>query len=205
LELLGLGNSKFTGTIPDCTKELTSLRSLSLYNNFLTGSAPLLPTSLVNIYLGGNGLTGTLDPFISLYLLEAFLIDGNRLSGTIPNGLGDLTLLGFLALDQNLLSGTVPSELGKLTALTVLSLYNNTLSGQLPSEINALTQMTSLFVALTGLTGDVTKLCAQIADNADLSPSFQADCDEIICPCCTFCCSPYEECDFVSVTDPFTS
>jgi Leucine-rich repeat (LRR) protein len=126
LELLGLGLSNFTGKIPDCPTDLTTLTSLSFYSNFLIGSiVPLLPTSLVSLFLGGNGLTGILNHFVSFSSLGIFLFDDIHISSTIPSGLGDLASLQSLALYQNLLSGTVPSELGKLTTLQILSLFDN--------------------------------------------------------------------------------
>jgi Leucine-rich repeat (LRR) protein len=48
--------------------------------------------------------------------------DENKLSGTIPIELGELTELENLFLSENQITGTIPVELGELTKLTKLNL-----------------------------------------------------------------------------------
>ena len=58
----------------------------------------------------------------------------NRMSGTIPPTLGNLSDLIYLDLQGNQLSGTIPSELGNLSNLTILRIDSNQLSGTIPSD-----------------------------------------------------------------------
>ena len=51
--------------------------------------------------------------------------DGNRLAGSIPRELGNLSNLTYLVLQGNQLSGTIPVELGNLDGLTILELNDN--------------------------------------------------------------------------------
>ena len=69
-------------------------------------------------------------------------VSANKLVGTLPAELGDLTNLTSLSLYTNQLSGTIPASLGDLTNLTSLSLYTNQLSGTIPAELGNLTSLT---------------------------------------------------------------
>ena len=71
---------------------MSSLNSLYLYNNALTGAIP--------IELG------------NLQGIRKLELDNNRLNGTIPPQLGNLTSLSVIRLNYNNLTGTIPSELG---------------------------------------------------------------------------------------------
>jgi len=68
-------------------------------------------------------------------------------------------------LIDNSLTGLIPSELGLLTNLEWLYLYGNSLTGTLPNEV-----------------------CALRNDNGGNLDRLYADCEEVTCPCCTFCC-----------------
>ena len=71
-------------------------------------------------------------------------LSANRLSGSIPSELGELTELEILNLSDNGLSGPVPPELGKLTKLGALNLRSNQLSGEIPPELGNLNKLESL-------------------------------------------------------------
>jgi Leucine-rich repeat (LRR) protein len=47
-------------------------------------------------------------------------LTSNRLSGTIPASIGDLTTLKFLSFENNKLNGTIPPSIGRLQHLTEL-------------------------------------------------------------------------------------
>jgi len=65
------------------------------------------------------------------------LCDMKSLSGTIPDGIGDLTGLTHIKLHQNDLIGTIPPTLAKLTQLTWLELWGNKLTGCVPKCLPA--------------------------------------------------------------------
>ena len=79
----------------------------------------------------------------------------NKLTGEIPEAVGDLTQLTILNLDNNKLTGTIPAELGKLTQLTELRLNNNQLRGEIPEAVGNLTQLTGLRLNNNQLTGTI--------------------------------------------------
>ena len=80
-------------------------------------------------------------------------LDLNELSGKIPD-LSDLTSLVNLHLNQNKLSGTIPTELENLTALTSLYLWGNELSGEIP-DLSNLTSLVNLYLHDNDLEGIV--------------------------------------------------
>ncbi|HTT94359.1 MAG TPA: leucine-rich repeat domain-containing protein [Solirubrobacterales bacterium] len=85
----------------------------------------------------------------------ALYLDGNNLSGEIPESLGDLTSLESLYLDRNQLSGPVPASLGRLESLTELSLDYNRLTGEIPASLGDLTKLELLWLSGNRLTGPI--------------------------------------------------
>ena len=79
----------------------------------------------------------------------------NRLYGTLPPEIGDLTELRVLHLHYNSLSGTIPSEIGNLTRLRNLQLYGNDLAGTIPAALGDLTELTDLDLSYNELAGTV--------------------------------------------------
>ena len=71
-------------------------------------------------------------------------LSGNRLTGTIPTALGNLTALTTLDLGSNELSGTIPVSLGSLSGLTFLDLSDNRLSGTIPIVLFTLANLQTL-------------------------------------------------------------
>lgn len=117
-----LGGNSISGTIPVSFEEHTSsLNKLSLYENKLTGSLPLLSglPNLKELSVAYNHLVGTLPgDWGELRLLEILDISNIvALSGTIPSSFGLLTGLKILAAESTGLSGTVSDILGNMISL----------------------------------------------------------------------------------------
>ncbi|XP_059070375.1 receptor-like protein 7 [Cryptomeria japonica] len=107
----GLGMAS-KGTELYYTYILSTLTSIDLSNNQLTGDVPLDLGKL-------KGLR-----FLNLSM--------NSLNGIIPHSLGDMSQLESLDLSSNKLSSNIPSELQSLSYLAYLNLSNNNLSGNIP-------------------------------------------------------------------------
>ena len=106
--------------------------------------------------LSYNRLSGTLPPEIGdLTELRVLYLQYNRLSGTIPLEIGSLTQLRELLLYRNDFSGTIPLEIGGLTKLIELDLSYNDLSGTIPPEIGNLVHLNQLFLEYSGLSGAI--------------------------------------------------
>ena len=76
-----------------------------------------------------------------------------RLRGTVPAALGDLTALEILNLSRNRLYGTIPSEISDLRSLKTLNLSRNLLSGPAPASLGRLASLLTLNLSYNRLTG----------------------------------------------------
>ena len=96
---------------------------------------------VTRLELGDNKLSGTIPAQL-----------GNL---TIPSQLGNLTSLETLVLNRNRLNGMIPSQLGNLTSLEILALWGNELSGAIPSQLGNLTSLEHLVLGNNELSGAI--------------------------------------------------
>lgn len=88
--------------------------SIKLSQKNLTGSIPSEFTelsSLVELWLDGNSLSGTIPDFTGCPNLRIIHLEDNQLIGELPSSLADLSNLRELYIQNNKLSGRVPSNL----------------------------------------------------------------------------------------------
>ncbi|KAL6544629.1 hypothetical protein OROMI_023491 [Orobanche minor] len=130
------GNS-FQGRIPQSFSNLTSLNDLRI-SDLSNGSSSLDflkgLTSLSTLVLRNNNVSGSIpsfDPFRSLSLLD---LSFNNLTGRIPNSLFNHSSLINLFLGNNRLTGALPSQ--RSPSLRTIDLSYNDLSGSFPSWVS---------------------------------------------------------------------
>ena len=107
-------------------------------------------------------------------------LSNNRLMGSIPAELGNLTELSILRLGEpqpspsfrNQLTGSIPAELGNLAKLTFLDLSSNDLTGPIPPELGNLANLTELLLTSNQLTGSIPAELGNLAKLTLLSLSF---------------------------------
>ena len=130
---LNLRTNNLVGTLPDELGNLTSLLQIYLQDNQLSGPIPALSglTSLTHLEMARNQLSGSIPALATLTSLQKIYLQGNQLSGPIPD-LSGLTGLTHIYLQDNGLTGTIP-DLSGLTSLTHLDLARNGLSGSIPA------------------------------------------------------------------------
>lgn len=107
--------------------------------------------------IAANGLNGTIPNEIAgLVRLESLEIQSNPgVTGTLPEGLQQLTSLNRLMLQWCELNGEIPSWIGKMTGLRSLGLGSNGLSGTVPAEIGALDKLEILGLDGNQLYGNI--------------------------------------------------
>ena len=97
------------------------------------------------------------------YLLlsaSAWALPNERLRGTVPAALGDLTALEVLNLKGHRLWGEIPEELNRLANLKKLNLSNNRLWGPVPASFSGLTSLVTLNLSHNRLSGQIPSLTA---------------------------------------------
>ncbi|EXB52313.1 putative LRR receptor-like serine/threonine-protein kinase [Morus notabilis] len=146
LELFGIEDNNFGGTLPECMCNFsTKLSYVTMGRNQIKGRIPTRIENLVNLQLLGietNQLVGPIPGSIGkLQKLFGLNFHNNKLSGAIPSSLGNLTSLGELILKSNNLQGRIPSSLGKCKYLVALTLSQNNLTGPIPKEVISLSSL----------------------------------------------------------------
>ncbi|CAL9014512.1 unnamed protein product [Prunus brigantina] len=95
-------------------------------------------SSLQNLDLGGNKLSGSIPPDICTWLPFLVTLDfsNNDFSGPIPTDLQHCKYLNNLILSDNKLTGTIPYEFSSLVRLKRFSVANNKLTGTIPAFLD---------------------------------------------------------------------
>ncbi|PPR86086.1 hypothetical protein GOBAR_AA34607 [Gossypium barbadense] len=156
--ILSLTNHKLSGPISPELGKLEHLRQLILCNNNFYGAIPSelgnctelqgMPRGEVN--LGPSRFIGW---YHDLAYLQARYLQGNYLSGIIPNELENLSSLQNLDISSNSISGSIPPSIGMLDKLITFNVSNNFLVGPIPSQGVFSSYTASSFVGNRGLCG----------------------------------------------------
>lgn len=141
LQVLQLGINNFNDTIPIAIGKLCNLHTLDLSQNGIAGDISLLEESLAGC---------------ARYSLQTLALEGNLLTGQLPDRIGEFRNLTALDLDNNLLSGSIPSSIGRLSSLRYLKLANNSLGGPIPESLGQLSELVVLDLSFNSLEGVVS-------------------------------------------------
>ncbi|KAK4486975.1 hypothetical protein RD792_006290 [Penstemon davidsonii] len=155
LNLLDLSTNSFSGLIPITLGDLHNLEILYLHSNQLTNNLSIpgqdFVTSLAKCsylkvtWISRNPITGLLPISIGLgnlsTSLEIFDVSSCRISGEIPNEIGNMSSLISLGLANNELTGMIPWTLEQLRNLQRFEINDNKLSGSIPQSFCNLKNM----------------------------------------------------------------
>ncbi|KAG6777673.1 hypothetical protein POTOM_017501 [Populus tomentosa] len=138
---------------------LYNLKNLSLPSNLLEGSIPTTITNctqLLNIDLSFNRITGKLPQGLGqLYNLTNLFLEPNQMSGEIPADIYSFSNLKISSSAENNFSGILKPGIGKLYNLQILKAGFNSLVGPIPPEIGNLTQLFFLVLSENSFSGHI--------------------------------------------------
>ncbi|XP_013587281.1 PREDICTED: probable leucine-rich repeat receptor-like serine/threonine-protein kinase At3g14840 isoform X2 [Brassica oleracea var. oleracea] len=142
----------------NCSSTLCHVTSVELSRNFLNGSIPpewgALP--LVNISVLGNRISGSIPKEIgNITTLISLILELNQISGKLPQELGNLPNIQRIFLSSNYLSGDIPSTFSRLTTLIDLRISDNQFTGTIPDFIQNWTNLEKLVIQASGLVGPI--------------------------------------------------
>ncbi|KAL2494669.1 putative LRR receptor-like serine/threonine-protein kinase [Forsythia ovata] len=162
LKRLSLGYNRLTGSIPLSIFNISSLQSLVLTNNSLSGELPINMCShlpqLETLAVSLNELDGQIPSVIhECSGLQILSLSYNDFTGSIPRQFVNLSMLTNLYLGNNKLEGEIIPEIGNLRRLELLSMENSGLTGTLPSSVFNITNLYWINLHGNHLHGSLTK------------------------------------------------
>ena len=143
LSYLDLSLNQLEGGIPKSFKNLCSLQMVMLLSNSLTAQLPEFVQNSLScskdtlevLVLSWNQFTGSFPDFTGFSALGHLYIDHNRLNGTFPEYIGQLSQLELLEISVNSLHGNITeAHLSSLSKLYWLDLSSNSLALELSPE-----------------------------------------------------------------------
>ena len=127
--------------------------------------------------------------------LDYLDFSSHRVSGTIPTECGALTKLStrFSLGANRLLTGTLPEWFGLCTGMKEFRVGENSFHGTIPESYgNNWEQIEQAWFQSNSFSG--TMPAGFCAINWTGHPGLWADCEKVICSCCTLCCPGLDNC-----------
>ncbi|KAF8020209.1 hypothetical protein BT93_G0800 [Corymbia citriodora subsp. variegata] len=139
ITILRMPNASISDDIPNWLHNIFSnIEILDISTNMLRGQVPQdigdkMP-HLRHLILEGNNLTGGIpNSLCKLKRLHGISLSKNQLSGKLPRCWGASQLLEYLLFGDNKLNGQIPKSLCHLQPLYFLSLQRNGFTGEIPN------------------------------------------------------------------------
>ncbi|XP_004296198.1 PREDICTED: probable leucine-rich repeat receptor-like protein kinase At1g35710 [Fragaria vesca subsp. vesca] len=135
LALLNLSHNKLSGSLPDCIGNMSSLTHLNLSGNQLEGRIPdsfAKLCSLQELVISSCNLSGHISNFFESSCaqnsLEILDLTSNNFTGSFPD-MTRFQALRELYLRRNKLNGTIPESIGNMSKLETIGVSHNDLEG----------------------------------------------------------------------------
>ncbi|KAL6567246.1 LRR receptor-like serine/threonine-protein kinase ghr1 [Orobanche gracilis] len=179
LQVLKLGNNQFSGSIPNhllkgdslMLSELdlsgnnltgpismvtsTTLHTLNLSSNMLSGKPPVLMGTCAVIDLSRNQFEGNLTRLLKWENVEILDLSQNHLTGPIPEVTAQFLRLNYLNLSFNSLNGSIPKSITLFPKLTILDVSFNQLSGHILTTLLTSSTLNELYLQNNILSGSI--------------------------------------------------
>lgn len=148
LSYLDLSSNLLAGPLPNCWKKFQSLTVFNLANNSLSGRIPKsLGTlrQLTSMHLNNNNFSGEIPSLTLCRSLKFIDFGDNIIEGTLPTWVGDnLHHLIVLSLSSNRIQGSIPASLCNLSFLQVLDLSTNNITGEIPQCLGHIAALSNI-------------------------------------------------------------
>ncbi|GJR33321.1 leucine-rich repeat protein [Tanacetum coccineum] len=166
LRSLRLSNASITGPLPTWLRKMLVIDFLDLSHNKLSGPLANLPNEgsvdvsgsySKALFLQDNLFSESIPISLCRRVdLEFLHLGRNRLSGKLPNCLGNMSNLYTMQFSSNQLSGVVPSSiLPQSSTLRWLNLNDNHFTGELPQELGNLRELHILDLGDNGFSRNI--------------------------------------------------
>ncbi|XP_030937531.1 probable LRR receptor-like serine/threonine-protein kinase At1g53430 isoform X2 [Quercus lobata] len=160
-----------SGVLPADFGNLSNLQELDLSFNYISGSIPssFSQLPLVILSLSGNRLSGEIPKGIGeIGSLEELVLEANQLDGHLPENLGNLSNLKRLVLNANNFTSTIPETFGKLTNLTDFRIDGTAISGKIPGFIGNWSKLDRLDMQGTFMEGPIPVTISLLSNLTEL-------------------------------------
>ncbi|KAL7084590.1 hypothetical protein ACP275_14G232000 [Erythranthe tilingii] len=158
---LNLSHNHLHGNILVISEHAALYQCIYLSSNRFSGPLPQIPPNAFDLDLSDNSFSGELSHFLcnvttnATYSLQLLHLQGNKLSGEIPDCWTKWSSLTYLNLGNNALSGRLPESIGFLTRLRSLNLYNNKISGRIPFSMSFCTDLVKIDLGDNDIDGGI--------------------------------------------------
>ncbi|KAK7313165.1 hypothetical protein VNO77_37642 [Canavalia gladiata] len=154
------------GSLPPELAKLPYLQDIDLSRNYLNGTIPKEWGSMNLVYMYSFF-------YLSVFHIYHSSLSANRLSGSIPPELANITTLQSLTLEFNQLSGNLPPELGNLPNIQRLRISDLNGSDYFPfPQLNNLTNLNILILRSCNINGTIPEYLGTISSLQTLDLSF---------------------------------
>uniref|UniRef100_A0A0E0J5F3 non-specific serine/threonine protein kinase n=1 Tax=Oryza nivara TaxID=4536 RepID=A0A0E0J5F3_ORYNI len=164
LAILLLKGNLLDGSLPSTVDSMNSLTAVDVTENNLHGDLNFLSTvsncrKLSTVQMDLNYITGILPDYVGNLSsqLKWFTLSNNKLTGTLPATISNLTALEVIDLSHNQLRNAIPESIMTIENLQWLDLSGNSLSGFIPSNTALLRNIVKLFLESNEISGSIPK------------------------------------------------
>ncbi|KAJ0500501.1 putative protein kinase RLK-Pelle-DLSV family [Helianthus annuus] len=144
--------------------EVVNNLSCVVYGKFMS----IILGCLLHRDLSRNYINGTIPSSFSRLSVSILSLLGNRLSGPIPEEIGDMSTLEELLASANNFTGTIPESYGRLTNLEDFRIDGSSLSGRIPDFIGNWTNLTRLDLQGTSMEGPIPSTISRLTKMKEL-------------------------------------
>ncbi|KAL8149820.1 hypothetical protein AgCh_006731 [Apium graveolens] len=170
VQAMSLKGQDFDGILPPSLAKLPFIKQIDFTRNYLHGTIPRewASTKLEHIAVTVNRLSGPIPDYLgNISTLRNLTLDSNMFNGSVPAGLGKLVNLEMLHLDANYLTGQLPLELYNLINLQDIRLGSNNFTGKLP-DLQSWKQLRKLDIQASGFEGPIPSSISILRNLTDL-------------------------------------